>query len=97
MAKIKPRDLNADLAQTYADTAQQFFKEAIKNIQERAQAAPDPSKPRLFFPNGIEIIQLTFKVGTQVDISFTIAGEKAPKIHELVIERTVDGGMVSSG
>ncbi|MFM0687314.1 hypothetical protein PQQ77_15140 [Paraburkholderia strydomiana] len=37
----------------------------------------------LLFPNGIELIRLTFKVGEQISIELAIAGEKAPKLSFL--------------
>jgi hypothetical protein len=33
---------------------------------------------RLFFPSGVELISLKFKVGTNIDITFQIAGKDAP-------------------
>ena len=60
-----------------AQAAVGLFVESINRLL--AAGATAQSTPRLFFPNGIELIRLTFKIASEVDISLTFAGEKAPK------------------
>jgi hypothetical protein len=55
-----------------------MFGSAIDRLVELSAKGSDTGA-RLFFPNGIELIRFTFKVGSAAEVSLTIAGEKAPK------------------
>jgi len=37
------------------------------------------------FPNGIELIKLTLKAGSNVEVSVVLAGKDAPKIDEVTL------------
>ena len=67
---------------------------------EKAGESPSGAQPqaRLFFPNGIELILIKFKVGDKVDISFAVAGKDAPlKVGStLVATGGADGESVSA-
>lgn len=73
----QPEELDAQQA---ARAAEELFIKALTKLSElTANARSATGDQRLFFPNGIELIHLSFKITTQVDISLTVAGEKAPK------------------
>ncbi|MFL9897888.1 hypothetical protein PQR71_06900 [Paraburkholderia fungorum] len=60
--------------------ARAMFAESIAKLIEASSGTQDSGRPGpLFFPTGIELIQLTFKVGTEIDITLTIAGAKDAK------------------
>jgi hypothetical protein len=73
----QPEELDAQQA---AKAAEELFIKALATISELTSSSRTATgDQRLFFPNGIELIHLSFKITTQVDISLTVAGEKAPK------------------
>lgn len=98
--------LDPDITAT-AEQARNLFDSAIDKIARASEQARkstgDPATPRLFFPNGIEVIYLKFKVGDKIDIALTIAGKDAPiKVPALVSSSVQavaqeNGGWVSSG
>jgi hypothetical protein len=98
--------LDPDIIAT-AEQVRKLFDAAIDKIvsgsEEALKSTEDPAKPRLFFPNGIELIYLKFKVGDKIDIALTIAGKDAPMKVPAVVSSSVqplaqeNGGWVSSG
>ncbi|MFL9897893.1 hypothetical protein PQR71_06925 [Paraburkholderia fungorum] len=70
-----------DLAlRTASEDVKQVFSEAMARLADAAKPSDDPKRSAvLFFPDGIQLIQLVFKVGQQIDITLTIAGPKDPK------------------
>ena len=68
-----------DDSERAARAAVGIFVESIHRLVEAGATKGAENAPRLFFPNGIELIRFTFKVASEVEISLTIAGEKAPK------------------
>ena len=57
------------------DTAKELFSNALKELKIVAEAQDD-DKPRVFFPNGIELISITVKLFSEVEIIFKVAGPK---------------------
>ncbi len=98
--------LDPDITAT-AEQVRNLFDAAIDKIVrasvQGSKSADDPAKPRLFFPNGIEVIYLKFKVGDKIDIALTIAGKDAPIKTPALVSSSMqavaqeNGGWVSSG
>jgi len=79
--------------------AQKLLVEVFKNLKSAASVkAAEP--PRLFFPNGIELIYIKFEAGlsekTKVVVELKIAGEKGIKGLASESEQD-DGGEPSTG
>jgi hypothetical protein len=60
-----------------AKAAMELFVGAINRLVAVSEKTSDTGT-RLFFPGGIELIRLKFKVGSTAEISLTVAGAKAP-------------------
>lgn len=63
-----------------AKQASELMREVIESVtaQSKDQHGATQVEGRLFFPSGIELISLRFKVGEQIDIHFQILGKDAP-------------------
>lgn len=59
--------------------AAEFMSKAIDIVAAHDKARPDAQTDRLFFPDGIDMISLKFKVGSAVDISLAISGKSCCK------------------
>ena len=63
-----------------AQQAVHFLKSSLAAVVEQKIAASGQGEgSRLFFPNGIELISLKFKLGAAAEISFVLAGKDAPQ------------------
>ena len=65
---------------------QEVITEVFKKLGEGAGIKPEGTGPRLFFPNGIELIDVSVSVGLTakgIEVKVKIAGEKAPKSSAL--------------
>ena len=89
------------LVKAAAEEAGKLLADVIEKIDSKATSRE--SGPRLFFPNGIELIHLEFKAGA-VDIVFKVAGGKASAGSTALVTNANDGwrawsngGWVSSG
>jgi hypothetical protein len=86
-----------------AGNASKMFEEIIDRLVkanlEYSKGVKESQQGRLFFPNGIELLYLKFKVGDNIDISFASAGKDVPiKIAStLEAAATPEGGWISSG
>lgn len=73
--------MNNSVMQGAADEAAKLIKDTLASlIQAHASTkseGDDPKPPRLFFPNGIELIHFKLNFGKDMDITVAIAGEKA--------------------
>lgn len=69
---------NLNDSERVARVAARLFIESMNHLVELSRATVSGER-RLFFPNGIELIRFTFKLGPAAEISFTIAGGKAPQ------------------
>ncbi|MGF6994637.1 hypothetical protein [Paraburkholderia sp. GAS32] len=93
----------ANDTQVIAAEAEKTFGNIIERIAKANESSyknlQEPQDKRLFFPNGIELLYLKFKVGEQVDITIAVAGKDAPvKIGTtFAANLNSDGGWVSSG
>lgn len=79
--------------------AKQFLTNALEQLVQKereSHQAPDRKVP-LLFPNGIELIRLTFDIGKGVTIELTIAGEKAPKVGTIIDEREITTFLLKGG
>lgn len=65
-------------AKDISDAAQAITKEVVSQLRDAASTA-DAATPRLFFPHGIELIDVVVKVGP-ADVEIRIAGEKGIKL-----------------
>jgi hypothetical protein len=63
-----------------AAAAQMLLQEIITDFKGSAVASAGDNQ-RLFFPNGIELIDVVFKIGGG-DVEVTIAGAKSPKLED---------------
>ncbi len=63
------------------------IKQLLENEGTRGSKGGDPS-PRMLFPDGIELIYLGFKVGTDINISLALAGKAAPVKGPVVVGTT---------
>jgi hypothetical protein len=77
---------NSNLDQTItlvSSEAQKLLTEAFKNLKSAASVKEAVEPPRLFFPNGIELIYIKLEAGlsekTKVAVELKIAGEKGIK------------------
>jgi hypothetical protein len=52
---------------------------AVKAISDESARTVTARTTPLFFPNGIELIQLEFHVGDKIDITIRISGERCCK------------------
>jgi hypothetical protein len=80
------------------EEAIKLFSASVECLSKAQQISNTGGTPQVF-PSGIELISLKFKIGTQVDIGFTIAGKSAPvKVDSLRSETPnvsdVDDGLV---
>jgi hypothetical protein len=91
------RESRLRTADDAAQAAARLLLQAIEKIVHTAGARDVPGSERLLFPNGIELIRFSFKVGTELDVSITFAGEKAPKEPAHVVRHERNDGWVSSG
>ena len=55
------------------NSANSVLSSIFNNLKANATVLVDQPTPRLFFPNGIELITITVKIGT-IDIELEIAG-----------------------
>ncbi len=60
--------------------------ENIVSILQKAASAKDAADPRLFFPNGIELIDIVVKL-TPPDVEVKIAGEKGIKCDASLLRK----------
>ena len=70
-----PRTIGEDGSQQAAE----FMSRVISTIAAQDKAAGGGAGLRLFFPEGIDVISLKFKVGNAADISLTISGKACCK------------------
>ena len=78
------KDSNVDQTITLVSSeAQKLLIEAFKNLKSAASVKDAAEPPRLFFPNGIELIYIKLEAGlsekTKVAVELKIAGEKGIK------------------
>lgn len=80
--------------------AQKLLNEAFKNLKSAASVKEAAEPPRLFFPNGIELIYIKLEAGltekTKVSVELKIAGEKGLKAPASGLEQD-DAGEPSTG
>lgn len=82
-----------------ARQAGDLIMRAIQTLADHDKARPDTDGARLFFPDGIDMISVKFKLGTAVDISLAISGKSCCKSAALAAAATgADaGGEVGAG
>jgi hypothetical protein len=75
--KSKPKGFSQELDGA-TETAKTLLKEALVNLVQAAKSQPAETGGRLFFPSGIQFIDVQVKVQNVVDVHFTVSG--APKV-----------------
>lgn len=58
-----------------SEAAKELLSSALSELKNVAETQPSAT-PRLFFPNGIELISITVKLLSDIDIVFKVAGAK---------------------
>ncbi|MDX1548684.1 MAG: hypothetical protein R3247_16930 [Rhodothermales bacterium] len=72
-----PATTTEEITASRASAAKELLSAALSELRTIAQeASASNAAPRLFFPNGIEVISLTVKVSEFFEVTFKIAGEK---------------------
>lgn len=94
MTKAQTAGIDIELAiKTANSQVKELLRETFKELKESVSAkeGEEPQPPRLFFPNGIELIDLNFEAGltekTKLVIAIKIAGEKGAKEASVVLEK----------
>jgi len=70
-----------------AAAARMLLQEIIADFKGSAEASAGGDQ-RLFFPNGIELINVAFKIDGG-DVEVTIAGDKSPKLEDRAAKPTM--------
>ena len=73
--------MDASLIQSARDEASKLVKDTLASLAQaqtgHGEEARDTTEPRLFFPNGIELVYFKLGFGNEINITIAIAGEKA--------------------
>ena len=73
--------MDAALIKSARDEASKLISGTLASLSSaqggKGAEPTDPTKPRLFFPNGIELLYFKLTFGKDIDITIAIAGEKA--------------------
>ncbi len=72
-----------------------LLEQTVRTISTAETTAPADGRPRLFFPNGIELIDLHVKLAA-VDIEVKVAGPK-PSVESAVRKPVYDATPFSGG
>lgn len=98
LSRDRPKQMPLGEPEAVAQAAERFLSAALEKIVHASNAGATADAVRVLFPHGVELIRLTFQIGSEINISLTIAGEKAPQEPKL-LESVRDGenGGVSFG
>jgi hypothetical protein len=73
--------MDAALIKTARDEASKLVRDTLASLAQagapNGAVAKDSTEPRLFFPTGIELLYFKLAFGKEIDITISIAGEKA--------------------
>lgn len=98
LSKERPKEMRFGEPETVAQAAERFLSAALEKIVQTSNAGATADAGRVLFPHGVELIRLTFQIGSEINISLTIAGEKAPQEPKLLESvRDSENGGVSFG